>query len=128
MAELTPKQQRFVTEYIIDLNATQAAIRAKYSTKTAGSMGQRLLKNVEIQKAVQEAMNKRAAATEITAERVLKEIASMALLPIDDPKVVVGIVKASDKNKSLEMLGRHLGMFTDRLEVHETESSWFKSD
>ena len=46
---MTPKQQRFIDEYLIDLNATQAAIRAGYSEKTAYSMGSRLLKNVEIQ-------------------------------------------------------------------------------
>lgn len=49
MAKLTPKQEAFVQEYLIDFNATQAAVRAGYSSKTAYSIGQRLLKNVEVQ-------------------------------------------------------------------------------
>lgn len=57
MAGLTDKQQRFVDEYLIDLNATQAAIRAGYSEKTAYSVGHENLKKPEIQKAIQEAQN-----------------------------------------------------------------------
>lgn len=75
MAELTAKQQRFVEEYLVDLNATQAAIRAGYSEKTAYSQGQRLLNNVEIQKAVSEAQEDRSNRTQITADRVLQELA-----------------------------------------------------
>ncbi|NCC69717.1 MAG: terminase small subunit, partial [Clostridia bacterium] len=55
---LTPKQQAFVQEYLCDLNATQAAIRAGYSERTAGSQGERMLKNVEIQIALAEAQQK----------------------------------------------------------------------
>jgi len=58
MANLTPKQQRFVEEYLIDLNATQAAIRAGYSEKTAYSVGHENLKKPEIQKAIEEAQGK----------------------------------------------------------------------
>ena len=75
MAQLSPKAELFAAEYIIDLNATQAAIRAGYSEKTAYSQGQRLLKNVEVQRLVQELMNARAERTEITADKVLKELA-----------------------------------------------------
>lgn len=75
---LTEKQARFVAEYLVDLNATQAAIRAGYSEKTAYSIGQRLLKNVEIQSATQKAMSERQHRTEITQDRVLKELASIA--------------------------------------------------
>lgn len=74
----TPKQEMFVREYLIDLNATQAAIRAGYSEKTAKSIGQRLLTNVDIQTAVQEAMDNRANRVEITADKVLQEIAHIA--------------------------------------------------
>ena len=75
---LTEKQERFVAEYLVDLNATAAAKRAKYSEKTAYSMGQRLLKKVEIQAAIQEAIKKRARRTEITQDMVLKELAAIA--------------------------------------------------
>lgn len=75
---LTEKQERFVEEYLVDLNATQAAIRANYSEKTAYSQGQRLLKNVEVQEAIQTAVKKRSERTEITQDMVLKELASVA--------------------------------------------------
>lgn len=76
---LAPKQERFVAEYLVDLNATQAAIRAGYSAKTAYSAGQRLLKHVEIQKRVSAGKGKQLAKAEITAERVIAEIARLCL-------------------------------------------------
>ncbi|NKX40334.1 terminase small subunit [Rhodobacteraceae bacterium R_SAG2] len=72
---LTAKQERFVAEYLIDLNATQAAIRAGYSVKTAHSVGHENLKKPEIAKAIQEAQAKRSERTEITQDRVLQELA-----------------------------------------------------
>ncbi|MBP3958357.1 terminase small subunit [Gemmata sp. G18] len=72
--ELTPKQQRFVEEYLIDLNATQAAIRAGYSEDTAGSMGHENLKKPEIQAALKEAMDARSQRTQITADMVMAEL------------------------------------------------------
>ena len=75
---LNPKQKRFCDEYVIDLNATQSAIRAGYSEKTAGSQGQRLLQNVEIQTAINALNSKRSAKTGITAERVLSELGKIA--------------------------------------------------
>ena len=75
MTSLTPKQARFVEEYLVDLNATQAAIRAGYSAKTAYSQGQRLLKNVEVEAAIQKAQDARAKRTEVTIDRVLTELA-----------------------------------------------------
>jgi phage terminase small subunit len=69
--KLTPKQERFVAEYLIDLNATQATIRAGYSKKTAESAGHRLLRNVEVAKAIASAKEKRAIKTGVTQERVL---------------------------------------------------------
>lgn len=75
---MTPKQKAFVAEYLIDLNATQAALRAGYSAKTAYSQGQRLLKNVEVQKQIEFGAAKRAAKLEITADRVLQEFAKVA--------------------------------------------------
>ena len=87
MANLTPKQQRFVEEYLIDLNATQSAIRAGYSEKTANEQGSRLLANVSISEAIAEAQNKRTEQTQIDAAYVLKrlvEIDQMDVLDIMD--------------------------------------------
>jgi phage terminase small subunit len=74
MAELGDKQRRFAQEYLVDCNATQAAIRAGYSAKTAYSQGQRLLKHVEVKALIAAGQQKRADRTEITAERVLREL------------------------------------------------------
>ena len=71
MANLTPKQQRFVEEYLIDLNATQAAIRAGYSEKTAYSVGHENLKKPEIQKAIQEAQETLSNKTQLTVDMVV---------------------------------------------------------
>jgi len=78
------RQTLFRKEYQIDMNATQAAIRAGYSEKTAYSQGQRLLKNVEMQKAIQEDIAKRSERTEITADKVLTELAKIGFANMDD--------------------------------------------
>lgn len=83
MQELTKKQKRFCEEYLIDLNATQAAIRAGYSDRTANEQAARLLANVSIQKYVSHLMFEREKRTEITQDRVLKEYAKIAFL---DPR------------------------------------------
>jgi phage terminase small subunit len=75
---LTNKQARFINEYIIDLNATQAAIRAGYSEKTAAKIGQENLIKPEIQEALKEAVDAQSKRTNITADRTLKEIARLA--------------------------------------------------
>lgn len=80
--ELTPKQDRFVQEYLIDLNATQAAIRAGYSARTAEWQGPQLLGKPHVAKAIQASMRRREARTEITQDRVLKEVARLAFLDI----------------------------------------------
>lgn len=74
---LTDKQQRFVDEYLIDLNATQAAIRAGYSEKTARAVGCENLTKPDIMNAVHNAKAKRSERTQITQDRVLKEIARL---------------------------------------------------
>lgn len=79
---LTPKQERFVAEYLIDLNATQAAIRAGYSEKTAYSSGHDNLKKPEVAAAIQAAMKAREQRTEITQDRVLQELARIAFFDI----------------------------------------------
>lgn len=82
MAGLTAKQELFVQEYLIDLNATQAAIRAGYSQKTAGSQGFDLLIKPEIAKAIAAAQQKRAERTGITQDRVLQELARIAFFDL----------------------------------------------
>lgn len=165
--ELSAKQRAFVREYLIDLNATQAAIRAGYSEKTAGQIGEQNLKKLEIQKAISAAMDLRAKRTDITADRIMMELAKIGFSDIrkavkwqtsliteeDNPDggdvaVVKNIVtnnvqliasddidddtaaavaeisqnaqgglkiKLHDKRAALVDMGRHLGMFTDRV-------------
>ncbi len=74
---LTAKQERFVAEYLIDLNATQAAIRAGYSEKTAQQQGSRLLLNVVVQEAIAKGQNKTAEKLEITKDRIVEELAKI---------------------------------------------------
>lgn len=150
---MTPKQQLFVREYLVDLNATQAAIRAGYSAKTAQRIAHQLLHETPaVAAAVQAGMDKRSAKLEITAERVLQEIARLAFFdpsklydehgrprPVhkldedtrraiagveidevgggDKPLVVTRKVKLADKGANLERLGRHLKLFTDKVEI-----------
>lgn len=80
---LTAKQNLFVQEYLIDLNATQAANRAGYSARRAAEIGYQLLQKTTVQEAIQAAMEKRAERTEITADRVLREYAKIAFF---DPR------------------------------------------
>ena len=80
---LNDKQSRFVDEYLKDLNATQAAIRSGYSQKTAGQIGDRLLKKVEVKELLEKRMKDREKRTEITQDRVLQEYARLAFF---DPR------------------------------------------
>jgi phage terminase small subunit len=103
---LTPKQERFVAEYLIDLNATQAAIRSGYSEKTARSQGQRMLTNVDIVAAVAGAQGDRTERTNITQDYVLESIFSaMERCKQADSFNATGVFKGA------ELLGKHLGMF-----------------
>ena len=126
---LTPKQQRFVEEYLIDLNATQAAIRAGYSGKTANEQGSRLLANVSISEAIAEAQNKRAERTEITQDYVLTNIQKViercmqvqqvdnCLTQTEDGELAQAFMfKEQGALKGLELLGKHLGMFTEKVQ------------
>jgi phage terminase small subunit len=138
--KLNPKQKRFCEEYIIDLNATQAAIRAGYSAHTAQEQSSRLLSNVMIKSMVEQLMEARGQRTRITADRVLQEIEHLASfdpaqladvkgaedikrLPEDVRRAIVGWRYTKDgfeiklaKEKALEMLGRHHKLFTDKTE------------
>lgn len=84
MSKLTARQQRFVDEYLIDLNATQAAIRAGYSVQTAGSIGEENLKKPEIETAIKKAKAERSRRTGINADRILIEMAKIGLVNIVD--------------------------------------------
>jgi phage terminase small subunit len=81
---LSAKQQRFVDEYLLDLNATQAAIRCGYSKKTAYSAGQRLLKHVEVGPELEKALQARAEKTKIDAEWLLIRLAEEATADVND--------------------------------------------
>lgn len=83
MKKLTAKEQAFVDQYLVDLNASQAAIRAGYSPKTAGTIGAQVLNKPHVADAIQKAMQKRSQRTEITQDRVLQELARIAFF---DPR------------------------------------------
>ena len=150
-AKLTEKQQRFVEEYLIDLNATQAAIRAGYSAKTADQQGSRMLANVKVQQAISVAMAERSKRTGINQDRVVLELARIAFVKMTDlvdshgrikdnatdlaciesvkykqsesetGSSVEREVKISPKLKALELLGKHLGMWNDKIDVNITQ-------
>lgn len=156
MSKLTAKQQAFIEEYLIDLNATQAAIRAGYSAKTAYSKGQLMTKTLSAH--ITEAQANRSKRTQITQDMVLNELAKIGfsnmldyvsvtnggdLAPdfsalTRDQAAAIGEVtveeytegrgddaknvkrtkfKLSDKRAALVDMGRHLGMFKDKVEV-----------
>lgn len=109
MANLTPKQQRFVEEYLIDLNATQAAIRAGYSEKTAYSVGHENLKKPEIQKAIEEAKNQVSKRTELTVDMVVQGLLKEA------QDYAEGSTQSA-RVSAWAHLGKHLGMFTEKVQ------------
>lgn len=108
MPKLTDKQKEFVRQYLVDLNATQAAVRAGYSERTAYSVGQRLLKNVEIQRAVAAAQAKRARRVEIKAEDVLRGVIEVTTQARDSGDLKTAL-------KGYELQGKHLGMWTEKV-------------
>lgn len=147
---LRPKQQRFVDEYLKDLNATQAAIRAGYSKKSAMQIGEQNLRKLEIKAAIDEAIRERSERVKVTQDEVLRELKRIALydprsvmewgpdgfkikssdeLSEDAARIVAGIsespsqwgwrrqIKLADKLRAAELLGKHLGMFTDNVQV-----------
>ena len=139
---LTPRQKLFVEEYLVDLNATQAAIRAGYSQKTARSIGQENLTKPDIAKAIQEAMDKRAEEVQLTSEDIVRDLMElrdmcMGRKPMavavkdEDGNIVQADVKKVDTagaNRALELLGKHKAMFVDRKHVEGTGSIMLVTD
>lgn len=155
---LTPKQARFVEEYLIDRNGTQAAIRTGYSPATAAQQASRLLSNAKIAAAVAVKVEKASAKAEATVERVLEELAMLAFydpadiatvideatgepiriagpeqiakLPVHIRKAIVGwgwdkagnfTLRFAPKPATLQLIGQHLGMFKQEVEVTVNE-------
>jgi phage terminase small subunit len=104
---LTAKQQLFITEYLVDFNATQAAIRAGYSERTAQEQGSRLLSNVMVQEAIVEARKGRIERVEWTADEILRDLKEIATDRSIEPK---------DRIKAYELGGKHLAMWKDKVE------------
>lgn len=147
---MTAKQRRFVEEYLIDLNATQAAIRAGYKVESAQQIGSENLSKLVIRKAIERAMAAQSRRTGVTADRVIRELARIAFvnpnevidtrtggirrdatpddlaavqavkvkeMELDTGSSVEREVRLNDKLRALELLGKHLGMFKDKLDV-----------
>ena len=110
MSKLTEKQKRFCEEYLIDLNATQSALRAGYKN---GEIGRQLITKNNVLKYIEELRENQSKRTEITADKVLEEIGSVAFC---DAKI-----QGRDKVKALELLGQHLGMFTEKVAITKEE-------
>lgn len=158
---MTPKQLRFVEEYLIDLNATQAAVRAGYAEKTAHVTGPRLLANVRVADAIAKCQKTRSQRTQITADAVVAELAKLGFsnmldyvtvqsdglayidlskltreqaaaiqeMTVDeyvegageDARPVKKVkIKLADKKSSLELLGKHLGIFDSKQDALHT--------
>ena len=129
--KLTKKQQRFCDEYLIDLNATQAAIRSGYSEKTAYSQGQRLLKNVEVKNYLDARMAEKENALIAKQDEVLKYLTSVLRGESVSEIVVVeglgeGMTQAKrfekgpdekERLKAAELLGKRYSLFTDKVDV-----------
>ncbi|MDE7422802.1 MAG: terminase small subunit [Lachnospiraceae bacterium] len=161
MAKLTEKQKRFVEEYLIDLNATQAAIRAGYSVKNPDKIGSELLGKTRVSEEISKAMAERSRRTGINQDRVVMELAKIALVNPDDVinpedasvrenaskddlaciqsvkvkhsssdkgNITEREVKLNDKIKALELLGKHLGMWKDKVELSGLDEEKTKLD
>lgn len=123
---MTEKQKRFCEEYIVDCNATQAAIRAGYSEKTAYSIGQRLLKKVEVQDYIEElrqtVKNSRIAdATEIQEKLMAilrgEDKEEKAYIDADGEQISYNVINQSNQLKSAELLAKMQGAFLNRVEL-----------
>jgi phage terminase small subunit len=118
MAKLNDRQRLFVRHYIATLNATEAYKRAGYTHKNdnvAGVEGHKLLKNPKIREAVAKGVEKKMSKADISAERILDELASIAFLTPEQLDALKSI-KGGEKMRALELLGKYHTLFTDRIE------------
>lgn len=147
---MTQKQKKFIEEYLIDLNATQAAIRAGYSPDSAKEIGCENLTKPNIRACIDKEMAERSKRTGVNADRVVMELAKLAfvnaadvintedatlredalvedtaaiqsvkvkVIPTQNGEGIEREIKMADKIKALELLGKHLGMFKDKVDV-----------
>jgi phage terminase small subunit len=141
---LVPKHAAFVREYLVDLNATQAAIRAGFPAKAAASQASRLLRTAKVKAEIDKELSSRAQRVQVTADEVLRELKLIAqsdpgkllnekgyFLPINEMpeeirRAIASVeltgdggqkIKFWDKNTSLANLGKHLKLFTDKVEL-----------
>ena len=124
---LNEKQQRFADEYLIDLNKTQAAIRAGYSEKTASAQASRMLKNVNVSAYINERMAKRQEETIATADEVMRYLTSVIrgqsrshVLARNDLGAEYILEKPPDEKerlKAAELMGKRHQLFTDKVKV-----------
>jgi phage terminase small subunit len=161
MAKLTPKQKTFCDEYLIDLNATQAAIRAGYSPDSAKEIGCENLTKPNIRTYIDKEIANRSKRTGINQDRVIRELARIAFVNAndvinmneatlkadateDDTATIASVkvktiptkegegvereIKLADKLKALELLGKHLGMFKENININANVNSTKKLD
>lgn len=124
---LTPRQARFVEEYLVDLNATQAALRAGYSEAGAEVRGSELVRNRKVAAAIRAAQAARSERTEVTQDWVVERLVENVERAMQRREVVrdglpsgVYQYEGAVANRALELLGKHVGMFEDRLKVDAT--------
>ena len=116
---LTRKQHRFMVEYLVDLNATQAALRAGYSARTAAQQGSRLLKNVDVQAAIAGQQAQQLEAVEVRIEDVLRDLKAIAHTDLRALSQQSGVpARWADKLKALELLMKHLGLAAPEQHPH----------
>jgi len=114
MADLTPKQKEFVKQYLVDLNATRAAIRAGYKERRARERGCRLLHHPRIQAALAEAAKQREQRTLISQDYVIQRLK-------EEAEYFGADASQAGRVSALKLLGQHLRMFTQRMEVEEVK-------
>ena len=117
---LTAKQKMFAQEYLVDLNATQAALRAGYSKKTAFSIGNENLKKPEIQAAIQKLMQKREKRVEINQDYVIEKLLEITEKQASD--MPESDLKYGNKIKAIELLGKHFGAFECKEQKQEDDA------
>ena len=124
---LTAKQARFVEEYMVDLNATQAAIRAGYSARNADKIGSELLGKTRVAAAIQAKRAEVSERTGRTVADVMRDIGRVrddAMREVFDPETgEASMLSHKDALKALELEGKHLGAFADRVQVSNPDGS-----